>query len=105
MPSTLKFGTLKVGQSYELVITMKNEDSVAHRIVLKQLSDNRVTASFADLGPVAPGMIRKVIVTINASEEGSLKETLQIVTKSDIYKIPVEATILSPENYDRELME
>lgn len=84
---------------------MKNEDSVAHRIVLKQLGDKRISASFAELGPVAPGMIRKLLVTIHANEEGSLKETLQIVTKSDIYKIPVEAVILSPEDYDRELME
>ena len=105
MPSTLKFGFLKTGQAYELIITMKNEDSVAHRIVLKPFSDKRVTAQLAEMGPVAPGMIKKVIVTINSLEEGSLKENLQIVTKTDIYKIPVEATILSPENYEREMLE
>lgn len=105
MPSAVRFGNLKAGQSYEMIITLKNEDSVAHRIVLKPLIDKRVSASQAEMGPVAPGIIRKVLVTINANEEGNVRETLNIVTKSDIYKIPVEATILSPENYDRELME
>lgn len=102
MPSGLKFGMLKAGQSYELVITMKNEDSVAHRIVLKPCGDKRVSGALAEMGPVAPGMTRKVVVTINALEEGGIKENLQIVTKSDIYKIPIEATILSPENFERE---
>jgi hypothetical protein len=105
MPSSLKFGVLKAGQAYELLITMKNEDSVAHRIVLKPFSDKRITAQLAEMGPVAPGMIRKVLVTINSMEEGNIKDNLQIVTKSDIYKIPIEATILSAENYERELLE
>jgi hypothetical protein len=78
---------------------MKNEDSVAHRIVLKPFFDKRVTAQLAEMGPVAPGIIKKVIATINSFEEGSLKENKKIFTKTDIYKIPVEATILSPENY------
>jgi hypothetical protein len=35
MPSALKYGFLKVGTPYELVITLKNEDSVALRLNLK----------------------------------------------------------------------
>ena len=81
---------------------MKNEDSVAHRINLKPISDKRVTAALEEMGPVAPGMIRKVLVSISSKEEGIVKETLHIVTKSDIFKIPIEAHILTPENYERE---
>jgi hypothetical protein len=105
MPSGLKFGTLKTNQSYEMIITMKNEDAVAHRIILKPLSDNRITASLVDMGPVAPGMIKKVSVAIFSTSEGSIKDTLQIVTKADIFKIPIEATIMSEENYEREVQE
>ncbi len=50
-------------------------------------------------------MTRKISVTIQASEEGWIKEQLQILTKTDIFKIPIEAQILSPENYQRELQE
>lgn len=103
MPANLKFGILKVDQSYELLITLKNEDSIAQRVMLKPLSDNRITASLVEMGPIAPGMIRKVAVTIYSSKVGLIKDTLQIVTKSDIFKIPIEATIVSAENYDREV--
>jgi hypothetical protein len=105
MPSGLKFGILKPNQSYEMVITMKNEDSVAHRVILKPLSDNRITASLVDMGPVAPGMIKKVSVMIYSPDEGTIKDTLQIVTKADIFKIPIEATIMSEDNYEREVQE
>lgn len=105
MPSSLRFGALKLGQSYELYITLKNEDSVALRMNLKPLADPRVSAQQVEMGLVAPGMIRKVAVTINAREEGTVKDLLHIVTKSDVFKIPIEANILSPEEYERELNE
>ena len=107
MPSVLKFGFLKTGQIYELIITMKNEDSVAQRINLKPLNDSRITAQQVEMGLVAPGMIKKVAVTIDTTTggEGSIKDTLSIVTKADIFKIPIEATILSVENYQREMTE
>ena len=52
---------------------------------------------------VAPGMIKKVSVQIQSNENdfGSIKEELQIVTKNDIFKIPVEATILTASNYEQ----
>lgn len=103
MPSSLRYGALKADQSYELTVTLKNEDAVAHRINIKQASDKRIKAELSEMGLVAPGMIRKVIVTIYSKEPGQVKDIVQLVTKSDIYKIPVEATILSHEDYEREL--
>jgi hypothetical protein len=58
-----------------------------------------------EMGLVAPGMIRKVCVSITAKEPGAVKEELHIVTKSDVFKIPIEATIVSAEDYSRELLE
>ena len=105
LPTVLKFGMLKVDTVYELTISLKNEDSVAQRLNLKPLADARVKAVQTEMGLVAPGMIRKVLVTVHAKEPGTIKETLNIVTKSDIFKIPIEATILSAMNYERELEE
>ncbi len=47
-------------------------------------------------------MIRKLIVTIQANNcpTGTLREEIQIVTKHDIYKVPIEAEILSLEEFD-----
>lgn len=55
-------------------------------------------------GPIAPGMTRKLIVTILASNNdketfGKIKEEIHIVTKSDIFKLNVEAEILSPNQF------
>jgi len=105
MPSSLKYGFLRAGQIYELVVTMKNEDSIGQRVNIKPLSDSRITAKQVDTGAVAPGMTKKILVTIHAQEKGSIKETLHITTKADIFKIPIEAVILSSEDYDREMNE
>ena len=72
---------------------------------MKSLADPRVTAQQVEMGLVAPGMIRKIAVTINAKDAGSIKDMLQIVTKADVFKIPIEANILSPDEYDREMQE
>ena len=48
-------------------------------------------------------MLRKLIVSINTSAEdsvGKLREEVQIVTKSDIFKMMVEAEIVTPEEYE-----
>ena len=47
-------------------------------------------------------MTRKVFVSIksDANDSGTIKEDIQIVTKSDIFKIPIEAIILSAEQFD-----
>lgn len=84
---------------------MKNEDSLAQRLNLKPFADVRLSAKQLEMGLVAPGMIRKVAVTICSKEPGTIKEVLHIVTKSDVFKIPIEATIFSPDDYERELSE
>jgi hypothetical protein len=48
-------------------------------------------------------MIRKISVTIRAdedAEEGSVRETLQIVTKHETFKIPITGDIHLFENFD-----
>ena len=50
-------------------------------------------------------MIRKLSVTVQSNDEGIVKETLQIMSKTDIFKIPIEANIMSVENYQKDLME
>jgi hypothetical protein len=45
-------------------------------------------------------MMRRLVVTISAKDLGKIKEDVQIVTKSDIFKLKVEAEIVSAEEYD-----
>lgn len=102
MPSKCSFGPLKVGTAYEMIITVKNEDSIATRINIKPTRDKRIIVQQTEMGAIAPGLTRKITVTIKSSDEekGFVKEEIQIITKSDIYKVPVEAQILPEEEYN-----
>lgn len=66
------------------------------------MNDKRIQVLQIETGPIAPGMTRKISVTVRANEECNIKETLQILTKTDIFKIPIEASFLSAENYQKE---
>ncbi|CDW72467.1 UNKNOWN [Stylonychia lemnae] len=106
LPSSLRYGIVQAGEAvYELIITCKNEDSIAQRFTIKPFTDRRIRFQQLDTGALAPGMIRKITVTVQSNEECTIKDTLQLITKTDIFKIPLEAQFLSPENYQREMQE
>ena len=103
LPSACNFGPVMHGQEVEMTVSVQNEDSLSQRIHLKPITDARITVKQETYGPIAPGMVRKLIVTIKASAPdclGKIKEELQIVTKSDVYKLPIEAEILNAQAYE-----
>jgi hypothetical protein len=98
LPSSCKFGVVQQGQDVEMILTVKNEDSLSQRIQIKPVSDQRISIKQEVFGPIAPGMTKRLIITIIASGEnsdGKIKDEIQIMTKSDIFKVPVECTIIS----------
>lgn len=91
-----------------MTVNVQNEDSLSQRIHLKPVADQRVTVRQESYGAIAPGMHRKLIVTIKATAPdalGKLKEELHIVTKSDVYKLPIEAEILNAQAYEQKKQE
>jgi len=70
------------------------------------VADKRILVKQEEYGMIAPGMIKKVIVTIRASDDepvpANIKETLQIVSKHDIFKIPITAKLLTEEAWEEE---
>lgn len=103
MPSVVKFGLVQVGQDSEVYVTVKNEDSLSCRLHVKPCSDKRLVVKQETYGPIAPGMVRRLIVTISAKSEdavGRVKEEVQIVTKSDVFKLKVEAEVVTPQDYE-----
>lgn len=99
LPSVLKYGIVQVGGSFDLLLTLKNEDSISQRVTIKPMIDKRIQFQQQDTGPIAPGMTRKVTITVTSNEECTIKDTLQVMTKTDIFKVPIEAQFLSAENY------
>lgn len=59
-----------------------------------------------EFGIIAPGMVKKIVVTIRVAEDekvpASIRDTLQIVSKHDIFKLPITAKLLSEEEFDEE---
>lgn len=105
LPSQVKFGALCQGQDAEIILTVKNEDSLSQRIQIKPIADKRVVVKQETYGPIAPGMTKRLVVTIRATEGdslGKIKEEIQVMTKSDVFKVPVEALVLSLEAFERQ---
>jgi hypothetical protein len=103
LPSECKFGPLRAGGAYEMMVTIKNEDHIPQRIIVKPPVGNPfVKVQQLDYGPIAPGMLKKVKVVI-VSKEGEhalVKEILQICAKNDIYKIAISAEVLATEEFE-----
>jgi len=102
MPSRCSFGLVKAGTMYEMVLTLKNEDSISQRLFIKPMLNKHVLVQQVEFGAVAPGMMKKVSVVIKSNEDDdfSVKEDIQIVTKTDIFKIPVEAQVVPAEKFE-----
>lgn len=62
LPSTCTFGGVRAGTINEIIVTVKNEDSVSHRIQIKPIEDSRIAIQQLEHGVIAPGMIRKISV-------------------------------------------
>lgn len=104
MPSSIVFGGLRPGSNNEIVVTIKNEDMLAQRINIKPVNDKRILVRQEEFGLIAPGMIKKVIVSIRIPDDFDtpvvIKDTLQIMSKHDVFKLPISAKLLSEDEWD-----
>lgn len=103
LPSSATFGSIKEGSKYEVLITIKNEDMLPQRVVVRQAKDPRILVQQDQGGPIAPGMIKNVRVTIdtcNRSGSSVISDSFEIVTKTDIYKVVITATVLDEDHFD-----
>jgi len=79
MPGQVIFGSVRSGSHNEIIITLKNEDSMSHRITIKPTQDKRIVVQQVEYGPIAPGMIKKVSVQVRVPEDepvGRISETI-----------------------------
>jgi len=54
------------------------------------------------LGPIALGLTREILIRLNACEEivGKFTDEFQIISKHEIYKIPIFAHIMESSAFD-----
>ena len=102
-PVSLDFGILCQGKTYQMYIKLRNDDNMTNRVMVRNTNKkNYITIENFVGGKVVPGETKKVKVVIRANEEiiGKYNEILEITTKSFIYKIPIKAYIVRPDEYD-----
>ena len=105
MPSAVVFGSIRTGTINEIMMTLKNEDQIAHRITIKPVSDKRIVVKQLEYGIIAPGMLKQISVSIRVAEDEpnlpiKVDDVIQIVTKHDVFRIPVSANILSASEFE-----
>lgn len=103
LPSQANFGSLKEGTKYEILITCKNEDMLPQRIVVRQATDPRIKIHQDNGGPIAAGMVKNIRVVIDTrqrSDSSVISDGFEILSKTDVYRIPITATILSSEKFN-----
>ncbi len=102
-PVSLDFGLLCQGKTYQMYIKLRNDDNMTNRVMVRNGNKkNYITIENFVGGKVVPGETKKVKVVLRADEEivGKYNEILEITTKSFIYKIPIKAYIVKPDEYD-----
>ena len=102
-PVSLDFGILCQGKTYQMYLKLRNDDNMTNRVMVRNTNKKNyvIIENFVG-GKVVPGETKKVKVVIRAEEEivGKYNEILEITTKSFIYKIPIKAYIVRPDEYD-----
>lgn len=71
------------------------------------MQDKRIIITQHEYGIIAPGMMKKISVGIRVNEEDpdcnvNIKETVEIVSKHDIFKLPLTARILHKNDFSEE---
>lgn len=76
---------------------------MAQRITIKQPKNPHVRVGTQKFGLIACGMTRKILVRIQAKNEaiGKFKSSFKIITKHNIYTIPIIANVLEKNSYDQ----
>ncbi len=93
LPATCNFGELSNYCATTIVIEMTNVGLDSARFVVKLAKDSKLQIKYKH-GPVAPGMGVQLSITLPALCDGCLiGEEIQIVSETEILKIPVKAYI------------
>ena len=100
IPACLRFGLIKMSESYEMQVLLKNEDSQLLRFVIRQPARKEVRVLFKP-APIAPGMFIKLAVEVSLKHPEKLETEFEIATKTEIYKIPVFANAVHQDEYDK----
>ena len=102
-PVSLDFGIVCEGKMYQMYFKLRNDDNMTNRVqVRKNMENPNIMIENFIGGKVVPGETKKVKIVINTKDMlGKYSDTVEVQTKSFIYKIPIKALIVKEEEYDK----
>ncbi|KAM4873141.1 sperm-associated antigen 17 isoform 2-T2 [Thomomys bottae] len=108
LPPSVKFGVLKEGQTYAATVKLQNLGVDFCRFRVKQPPASTGLKVTYKPGPVAAGLQAELKVELFAmavGEDGAkgsahISHNIEIMTEHDVLLLPVEATVLTSNNYD-----
>lgn len=98
-PAQARFGPVRCGNAFCLVLNLKNEGVDLVRFSLRQPEDKRIRVQF-ETGAVPMGISRKLRICLNATEPGKLETEIIITTKAEKLTVPIFAQILDADDFD-----
>jgi hypothetical protein len=99
-PASARFGVIKQGSIYEITMSLKNEDSLTARFTLRQPKNPDAKVVYTP-APIAPGMTLKLKVELTAVMPLKFETEFEIATKTEIFKVPIFANIISEADFTR----
>lgn len=103
-PTTANFGHVKVGQTYRMAVRLKNIGSRAARLRINPLVHDETSLNLVQYngmpGSVAPGMSASIGITLVAESLGPVNRSLEVVSESFTYHIPITAVVLDALDFD-----
>mmetsp|Transcript_6797 Transcript_6797/g.12276 ORF Transcript_6797/g.12276 Transcript_6797/m.12276 type:complete len:1696 (-) Transcript_6797:1566-6653(-) len=105
-PASARFGIIKQGSIYEIILTLKNEDVQTARFTLRQpkIKEELLVANAKVVytpSPIAPGMTVKLKVELSAILPAKFETEFEIASKTEIFKVPIFANIMPESDYIR----
>ncbi|XP_062049494.1 sperm-associated antigen 17 [Lepus europaeus] len=109
LPSSVKFGVLKEGNTYATTVKLKNVGVDFCRFKVKQPPPSTGLKVTYKPGPVAAGLqteLKVELFAMVAGEDGTkgsthISHNIEIMTEHDVLFLPVEATVLTSSNYNK----
>lgn len=92
-PKSLKFGSVVIGSTYRLNLSVANSGIDTGRYTVKHNNANNVSIHYTP-GPVAPGISVKLEVELRANQLGLIQDEIRIETDTEIFRLPVSATVV-----------
>jgi len=104
-PKSCEFGMIKENSKNLMKINIMNKTNDTIRFKIVQPESEYIKIKYK-VGPISPGLQIKIAIEINSPKtenKFTINDYGQIITENEIIKIPISATILPNDEYEKQI--